>query len=157
MKGTKREPFVVEEKSCSINLNFSVGSWASSVLPTIPFFQDAQDQICKAGNSIIKIDSLKTGTETSGKQVDTLISFTVNGQKAVSHFYHTTQRIMINGQAYKTLAYDFLAPFFEAKIGSKSDEIELFNRQTLDDLYPVKPQSKVLRRKISKVSGIFFL
>ena len=158
IKGAKREAFNIEEKSFSVNLIFSVGSWAKAVLPTIAYLNNMIEKSCKAGNSIVKIQSVENGTEKSSKQVDTIINFTVNEEKAVTHFYHTTQLIMINGPGYRSLAYEFLAPFFESKIGSCLVEIELFNRQTLDDLqFPksIQTRSTVMRSKISKVSGIF--
>ena len=158
IKGAKIEAFNIEEKSCSVNLIFSVGSWAKAVLPTITYLNNLKGKSCKAGNNVIKIQSVDSGTEKSSKQVDTIISFTVNEEKAVAHLYHTTQLIMINGPGYRSLAYEFLAPFFESKIGSCVVEIELFNKQTLDDLHPSKPiqtRSTVMRSKISKVSGVF--
>ena len=105
------------------------------VLPTVSYLNSSSsEKTCKAGKKTIRIDTVKTGTEASGKHTDTQIVFFVNGCKAVCHFYNTTQLIMVNGTGYKSLVYDFLAPFFEAKIDSVKSEIKLVNEQALQNL-----------------------
>ena len=43
IKGAKREPFVVVEKSVSTNLIFSVGAWDRVVLPSVRYWEQVQE------------------------------------------------------------------------------------------------------------------
>ena len=117
IKNCNRVPFETEEKSSCINLIFNVGAWLHVVHPMIQFMkQNMNNKTCQVGSSIIKIASIKTGSEVTGKHIDTQIIFFVDNAKAVCHFYQTTQLIMINGQAFKFLAHEFLIPLFQTKI-----------------------------------------
>ena len=89
---------------------------------------------CRTETATVKISSIKTGSEKTGKHVDTQIIFFVDREKAVCHFYHTTQLIMVNGHAYKYLAKDFLIPFFQTKINNNEREIKVANEQAVQNL-----------------------
>ena len=108
------------------NMLFNVGSYWLSYL------KESVDKTCNTGKTTVTIVGVKGGTEASNKQVDTLVTFLVDGQKAVCHFYNTTQLIMVNGLAYKALLHDFLVPFFEAKVDSCISEIDIFKRCNRD-------------------------
>jgi hypothetical protein len=128
LKGAKRIPFELVKKSVSWNLLFNIGSWNNIVLPSIRYFNEVKgDKTCKVGSSIVRAVSVKTGTEASGKHIDTQIVFFVNREKAVCHFYNTTQLIMVNGHGYKKLIEDFLSPYFESKISTNLEQINQFN------------------------------
>ena len=116
IKGAKRIPFEIENKSCSTNLIFNVGSWNYSVLPTIQYWKQRKgEDTCKIGSSIIRVASVKSGTEAGGKHVDTQIVFFINRDKVTCHFYNTTQLILVNGHGYLKFVQEFLEPFFCVK------------------------------------------
>ena len=71
----------------------------------------------------MKISSLKTGTEAGGKHVDTQIVFFINREKAVCHFYNTTQLILVNGHGSSKLVEEFLVPYFESLVDKNTKEI----------------------------------
>ena len=153
VKGSQREAFSIEEKSNSVNLIFSVGSWAKVVLPTISYMNGFEPgKSINAGSSTIEISSVKCGKEVTGKHIDTQITFLVNEQKAVAHFYNTTQLIMTNSPGYRTLIFDFLVPFFKEKIESLKSDIELYNKNVLETLNDSKVKVKRGAIKYSKKS-----
>ena len=138
LKGAKRPPFEIVKKNGSSNLIFNLGSWSKVVLPSIGYWNmnkiDMVDKMCKVGDSTIKIMSVKTGTEAGGKHVDTQIVFFINREKAVCHFYNTTQLIMVNGHGYTKLIEEFLAPYFQSKINMNIKDISTYNEQALETL-----------------------
>ena len=149
LKGAKRPPFEVVCKTGSTNLIFNLGSWSKIVLQSIEYwncFKD--DKTCKIGSSVVKISSLKTGVEAGGKHVDTQIVFFINREKAVCHFYNTTQLIMVNGHGCTKLVEEFLEPYFQSKINMNLDEIQKYNEQALDNL-----GSKTVKRGSVRYKG----
>ena len=159
IKSSKRVHLEVEEKSCSVNLIFCLGAWMKVVLPCIQYMKEfKRDNTCKAGSSTVKITSFKTGTEASGLHVDTQISFLINNNKAVCHFYNTTQLVMVNGTGYRALVDEFLVPFFNSKIETCSEEIRDVNKTALDSLSANKVNGKKntgkgVKRGIIKYKG----
>jgi len=135
LKGSSREPFQVEEKSNSTNLVLNIGSWMTVIMPVIICMREAKgDDEWQSESANIRVASVKSGQEVSGLHIDTQIVFFINRQKAVCHFYNTTQRIMINGHGYRNLVSDFLIPFFEKKITDYIHEIDKFNEQAEAEL-----------------------
>ena len=56
VKGSKRIPFEVEEKSTSCTLVFCVGAWLTAVLPAGRYWNDIKgDKTCKVGEMTIKV------------------------------------------------------------------------------------------------------
>ena len=89
LKGTKRQPFQVEEKSACINLIFNVGSWLTVVLPTIKYLSKVLgEKTCVVNSSTIQIISVKNGLDCTGKHVDTQIHFHVNGDIQLLYYYY---------------------------------------------------------------------
>ena len=135
LKGAKRGPFEVIKKSCSSNLVFNVGSWNKIVLQSISYWDQVKgDKSCKVGLTTVRVASVKYGTETGGKHVDTLIVFYVNRDKVTCHFYNTTQLILVNGHGYQNLIDEFLEPYFKSKIEMNIKEIASYNEQALETL-----------------------
>ena len=131
IKGAKRVPFEIENKSCSTNLIFNIGSWNNSVLPSIQYWNQRKgEDTCKIGSSTIRVASVKSGTEAGGKHVGTQIVFF----KVTCHFYNTTQLILVNGHGYLKLVQEFLQPFFKSKIEKNIEEINQFNEKALEAL-----------------------
>ena len=92
VKGAKRIPFEIVEKSLSTNLVFSLGAWNKIVMPFVTYLIQARgDKNCEVRYTDITIAILKTGIETSGKHIDTQVVFFVDREKVVCHFYYTTQ------------------------------------------------------------------
>ena len=117
LKGAKRQAFDIVKNKGSVNLIFNLGSWQAVVLPSIRYWNLVKEnKTCKIGSMTIKIVSLKTGTDAGGKHVDTQIVFFMNREKAVCHFYNTTQLILVNGHGYPRLVEEFLVPYFQSKI-----------------------------------------
>ena len=101
IKGAKRIPFEIVEKSASSNLIFSIGAWDRIVNPSVHYCEQVQgNKSCGIGSTTITVVSVKKGTETSGKHIDTQIVFLFNREKVVCHFYNTTQLILVNGHGY---------------------------------------------------------
>ena len=135
LKGARRVPFELVKNSVSWNLVFNLGSWHNIVLPAIKYWNQRQETgTCKIGTMTINIASVKSGTDASGKHIDTQIVFLVGREKAVCHFYNTTQLILVNGHAYKKLTEEFLVPFFESRIASNLEEIRKFNEMAMQTL-----------------------
>ena len=135
LKGAKRIPFEIVKNSVSWNLVFNIGSWNNVVLPSVRYWNEVQGfRTCRIGSTIIRAASVKTGLDATGKHVDTQIVFFVNREKAVCHFYNTTQLILVNGHGHKKLVEDFLAPYFESKISLNLEEINQYNEQALQTL-----------------------
>ena len=102
VKGAKRLPFEVVDKSSSSNLVFNLGAWQKTVNPSVRYWDQVKgNKSCKVGDMIVTVASVTTGKETSGKHVDTQIVFYVDRDKVVCHFYNTTQLILVNGRGYK--------------------------------------------------------
>ena len=130
VKGARRCPLEKFPKSGSLNLVFNPGSWSNVVLPSIRYWDQSKgDKTCKIGVSSIRVVSVKTGTDTGGKHIDTQIVFFINREKAVCHFYNTTQLIMVNGHGYMKLVDEFLWPYFESKIAIHLTDINTYNEQ----------------------------
>ena len=122
LKGAKRIPFEIVKNSSSSNLVFSIGAWNHVVLPSVRYWNQSKgDHTCKFGLTTVKIASVKAGTETGGKHVDTQIVFFVNRDKVVCHFYNTTQLILVNGHGYSKLV-EFLGAYFNSKISMNLEE-----------------------------------
>lgn len=92
---------------------------------------------------------MENGSEAGELHVDTLITFMINGEKAVGHFYNTTQRVMLNGQGHAKFVDELLGPYFKAKVEMNAKEISEYNTQYLENLD--LPQNSVR----SKNSGSF--
>ena len=149
LKGARRIPFELVKNSVSWNLVFNLGSWHSIVLPAIKYWNQRQETgTCKIGTMTINIASVKSGTDASGKHIDTQIVFLVGREQAVCHFYNTTQLILVNGHAYKKLIEEFLVPFFESRIASNLEEIMKFNEMAMQTL-----GAKTVKRRSVKYKG----
>ena len=125
VKGAKRTPFEIVENSNSTNLVFSVGAWHQIVLPTIKYFESMKE--CKIDENVVTIESIDGGNDRAGKKVDTLVTFMINNEKVVCHFYNTTHLILCNGPGYKKLIQLFFRPFFEARVSLNSKGIQNYN------------------------------
>ena len=135
LKGAKRCQFEMVKNSGSINLIFNLGSWSKVVLPSIRYWDmNKNEKTCKVGASTVKISSLKTGTEAGGKHVDTQVVFFINREKAVCHFYNTTQLILVNGHGSSKLVQEFLVPYFKSLINKNIEEISKYNDEALQVL-----------------------
>ena len=99
------------------------------------------DKICKIGETTVRVAIVKEGIEANGKHVDTQIVFFVNRDKAVCHFYNTTQLILVNGHGYMSLVEEFLGKYFESKIANNIQEITKFNDLALEPLGKVRRSS----------------
>ena len=135
IKGAKREAFEVENNQSSSNLIFSVGSWNHLVLPTIHYWNSNNSlKTCENEGIEVKIVSIKTGRDVMGKHIDTQVIFSVNREKAVCHLYNTTQKILVNGNAYAQLVDHFLRPYFVAKLPIFESQISNYNNLVLETL-----------------------
>ena len=74
------------------------------------------------------------------------MSFLVNEEKVVCHFYNTTQLILCNGSGYGKLVELFLKPFFQARVNNCSQNIAEYNELALSTL-----GSKGVRRSSIKI------
>ena len=148
VKSAKRVPLEIEENSCSSNLIFSAGAWQSAVLTAIRYWNDIKDgQPCKAGESIVKIRGMKSGKDTTGKNVVSQVVFLVDGSKIVCHFYNTTLLILVNGHGYQRFIDIFLKPFFQAKVNACPEEIQSLNQEVIEKC------SKTVKRSTVKYKG----
>ena len=104
VKGAKRVPLEIEENSTSTTFIFNSGAWQVGVLPSVNLWSQIKgDQSCKVGDVTIKIGGVKSGKDTSGKNVVNMIVFMADRDKVTCHFYNTTQKILVNGHGYKKL------------------------------------------------------
>ena len=108
LKGAKRLPFEVVQKSTSLNLVFNLGSWSHVVQPSVRYWKSSGDKSCTIGQTVVRVVSVKTGTEAGGKHIDTQIVFFINREKAAFHFYNTTQLILVNGHGSTKLSSTLL-------------------------------------------------
>ena len=69
-----------------------------------------------------------------GKPSDTQVIFSGNREKAVCHLYNTTQKILVNGNAYALLVDYFLQPYFVAKVPIFESQISNYNNLVLETL-----------------------
>ena len=135
IKGAKRIPFEIVDKSLSSNLVFSIGAWNNVVLPSVRYWDTVKlRKSCVVEDTTVTIESVKSGNEVNGKHIDTQIVFLANREKTVCHFYNTTQLILCNGHGYTNLIKLFLKPYFECRINGKLDEIRMYNEQALISL-----------------------
>ena len=86
---------------------------------------------CKIGEYCVKVAGVKAGIDASGNTVDTQIVFYGDREKIVCHMYHTTQLILVNGHGYKKFINIFLKPFFQSKINSCLEQINIYNGEVL--------------------------
>ena len=142
IKAAKRSPALkVEENSTSSNIVFSCGAWKNAVLPALKYWSEAEgDKTCKVGDFTVVIGGIKGGVEKSGKHVDSQVIFFAHSDKVVCHLYNTTCLILVNGQNYRKLIELFLVPFFQTKIESSKEEIEMYNEMVLEKLGAKKIQ-----------------
>ena len=153
LKSTKRPAFDIIRNNGSSNLDFNVGSWRAVVLPSIRYWtSDLVGRSYKVGHHEIKIASIEAGTEAKGMQVDTLIGFLINGEKATCHFYNTTQRVMVNGSGYVRFVEEFLVPYFKSKIELNNEQIDEYNNQVIETL----ASKKVMRSSVRYKGGSMF-
>ena len=130
VKGSKRNPFEIEEKTASISLIFCVGAWLTSVLPAIRYWNEIKgDKTCKIGDISIKVGGIKAGKDANGMHVVSQVVFFVDRDKVICHLYNTTQRILVNGRGYKRFVDVFLKPFFTSKVESCPEEIKSLNEE----------------------------
>ena len=67
VKGSKRNPFEVEEKSTSMTIVFSVGAWLTAVLPAIRYWNEIKgDKTCKVGDITITVGGIKARKGVNG-------------------------------------------------------------------------------------------
>ena len=129
--------FEVQENSTSSNLVFSPGSWQVAVLPSIEYWKQIKgDQTCKVGDNIIQVGGIKSGKDTTGKNVVNQGVFLADRNKIVCHLYNTTCLILVNGHGYKHFIDIFLKPFFKAKIDAFPNEIQKVNAEVIEKLGP---------------------
>ena len=149
LKGAKRNVFVVEENSTSTTLIFSAGAWHAVILPSQRYWEQVKgDQTCKVGDVGIKVGGIKSGKDTSGKQVVQKVVFLADRNKIVCHFYNTTQKVLVNGHGYKPFIEIFLKPFFQQKIDVSTEEIAKVNTLLMEKLGP-----KTVKRSSVKFKG----
>ena len=135
LKGAKRLPFEIIRNKSSINLDFNVGAWGTVVLPSIWYWKsNVVGKTCRISEYEISVNNVKNGSEAGELHVDTLITFMINGEKAVGHFYNTTQRVMLNGHGHAKFVDEFLGPYFKAKVEMNAKEINEYNTQFLENL-----------------------
>ena len=106
-----------------------------------------ENKTCRIGSTTIKIASVKTGTDAGGKHVDTQIVFFLNREKAVCHFYNTTQLILVNGHGFLRLVDEFLVPYFQHKIRIKLEDINKLNEEAFNALKSKKVKRASVRYK----------
>ena len=148
LKGAKRSPFEIVQNNGSVNLIFNLGSWKTIVSPSILYWKEVRsDMTCTVGQSKVKLASVKTGRDVVGKHVDTQIVFFFDREKAVCHFYNTTQLILVNGHGYIKFVEEFLRPYFESKIAMNIRNITTFNEQALEVLGSKKVKRASVRYK----------
>ena len=148
LKGAKRSPFEIVKNNGSINLVFNLGSWKTIVSPSILYWKQVKSEMtCKVGQSSVKLASVKTGRDVVGKHVDTQIIFFIDREKAVCHFYNTTQLILVNGHGYMKFVEEFLRPYFESKISMNIKSITTFNEKALEVLGSKKVKRASVRYK----------
>ena len=87
VKGARMLPFEIVKNVGSSNLVFNLGAWEKVVKPSVKYWsQNIGDKTCKIGQTVVRVASVKEGTEAHGKHIDTQIVFYVNRDKAVCHF-----------------------------------------------------------------------
>lgn len=138
VKGAKKDPFEIDENSSSININFNLGSWTCIVIPVVKYWESIKGTIIEITQNRINVTDVKTGQDSTGKIMDSQVTFYLNNEKVVLHCYHTTQRILVNGLGYKKIVDLFLKPFFENKVKLKWKEIDLINKRCLEHLLGTK-------------------
>ena len=113
LKSTKRPAFDITRNNGSSNLEFNIGSWRAVVLPSIRYWtSNMVGSSCKIGHHEIKIASIEAGTEAKGMQVDTLIGFLINGEKATCHFFDLYLQMMsgsMSMESTKILLIDLIS------------------------------------------------
>ena len=135
IKGAKRIPFEIVEKSSSSNLIFNLGSWNTVAQPSLRYWNEGKgSKTCRIGETTVRIADVKTGKDAGGKHIDTQVIFFSNRDKIVLHCYNTTQLILVNGHGYSKFIEVFLKPYFESKIALNTEKIKKFNDTALDTL-----------------------
>ena len=135
IKGAKRLPFEIVEKSSSSNLVFNLGSWNIIAQPSLRYWNKGKgSKTCRIGETTVKIADVKTGKDARGNHIDTQVIFFSNRDKVVLHCYNTTQLILVNGHGYSKFIEMFLKPYFESKIALNTEKIKQFNDTALDTL-----------------------
>ena len=144
-KGAKRPSIEIVQNSNSCNMIFNLGAWNCTVIPVLKHWNNMKGTSIDINQTVINVTEVKTGTDLTGKSIDTQVIFYMNNEKVVLHCYNTTQLILINGVGYLKFLELFLRPFFEEKVRLRHQQIEKYNTDALEFL----KLSKVKRSEIS--------
>ena len=90
----------------------------------------------KPAKWVIKVGGIKSGKDTTGKNVVNQGVFLADRNKIVCHLYNTTCLILVNGHGYKHFIDIFVKPFFKAKIDAFPNEIQKVNAEVIEKLGP---------------------
>ena len=99
LKSASKEPLEVDPKQKCTIMSFSVGAYIKCVFPFMRQWEGCSKQLVTESFEINAL-SHSPGYDETGKQVDTVTAFNVNGKKVTMSCYHTTQRIKIEGTGY---------------------------------------------------------
>ena len=96
LKSASKDPLEVDVKQRCIVFTFSVGAYARCVLPQLKRWETDRTNF-RSGNLEIETLSFTPGLDKSGKHIDSVVAFSVNGKKVTVSCFNTTQRIKIEG------------------------------------------------------------
>ena len=118
LKAASKDPIEVDEKQKCTMLIFSVGAYSRAVFPLLHEWKSSKDEF-QSGNLLIKQLNFAPGYDESGKNVDSVVSFNVNGRKVTVSCFNTTQKIKVEGPLYKEFVQQYLVQYFNQKMRPK--------------------------------------
>ena len=148
LKAAARDAFeILERKTCTM-LQFNVGSYLEMVLPTVGVWKNGERKIT-IQDMEIQIDDVIPGYDENNKHMETLVRFSVNGEKIVFICYNSTQRIKVEGRGYLKFMQKFIQPFFEDRL-RKIDHVKL-DRYNKDVIAALSGKRKAISRPMRSV------
>ena len=146
LKGAAKEVLEIEEKGVCTMLNFSVGSYHETVIPTV---EEWMTHGLRINGEYMKITEILPSFDENKKHVETIVKIMMNNTKITVTFYNTTQRVKIEGRGYVDCGRNIIIPLFREKIASVPlGKIEQYNK---DVIAALSGKRKVVSRPVRSV------